>query len=140
MALTIIGLLGCRGDAQTVDECWAPSTQKAATDVTRSIVLERLWLSAKISKGEALTDQERKRLSDATTVVLSDFFVSDRKPDIGRSSCGANAKLSVTKTAGPAIAGESSIEFEIYRGEKGSMVTVPRAQISMFVDAALADQ
>lgn len=128
--IAAITLYGCAGPKQ--EACWAPETKQSVTSLARAIVLEQIESLVKLG-GAEINDERRKNIDQRTKIELSDYFVAGVDKDADRLTCGATARLTVDRPDNNIVHGETSITFDINKGESGQLFSVPKGPLMQLV-------
>jgi len=128
-----VALQGCTGPKQ--EACWAPETKQTVTSLARAVVLEQIESLVKLD-GVEINDERRKNIDQRTKVELADYFVVGVDKDVNHLTCGATVRLTIDRPDNKIVHGETSITFDIHKGEGGQLFTVPKGPLAQLVAGA----
>ena len=128
-----IALQGCAGPKQ--EACWAPETKQTVASLTRAVLLEQIENLVKLG-GAEINEDRRKNIDQRTKVELSDYFVAGVDNDVNRLTCGATVRLTIDRPDNAVVHGETSITFDIHKGEGGQLFSVPKGPLAQLVAGA----
>lgn len=129
----IAALQGCTEPKQEV--CWSPETKQTTTSLARAVILEQIGAMVKLG-GADITDEVRKNIDQRTKVELADLFVAGVDKDIDRLTCGATVRFTLNRPDNKIVQGQSSITFDIHKGESGQIFSVPKGPLMQLVSEA----
>lgn len=131
--VTAIALQGCTGPKQ--EACWAPETKQTVTSLARAVVLEQIESLVKLG-GAEINDERRKNIGQRTKVELADYYVAGVDKDADRLTCGATVRFNLDRPDNKIVHGETSITFDIHKGEIGQMFSVSKGPLAQLVTDA----
>lgn len=128
-----LALQGCSAPKQ--EACWSPETKQTVTSLVRSGVLEQIENLVKLG-GAEITEERRKNIDQRTKVELTDYVVAGMDKDVNRLTCGATVRFTLDRPDNQIVNNESSITFDIHKGEDGPMYSVPKEPLIQLVTSA----
>jgi len=133
--IMLFALAGC-SSGQKVENCWSPETNQTTTSIIKEIATEYIEGLAKASERAPLSAEKKQRISDSTKITMSDLHVVNRNQDVDRLTCGATVHFSFARADNTSISGDTSVEFDVYKGEHGYLYSVAKAPIVAMVNSA----
>ncbi|WP_124704092.1 hypothetical protein [Sulfuriferula multivorans] len=132
-------LIGCstpNPTGQKLENCWSPDTKQTTSSLVTNIANEYIDDLVKKEMGASFNDASKKRIAEHSKVNLSDFYVSSRNAEADHLTCGASIHFAFTKDDGQVISGETSTEFDIFKGENGFIYSIQKAPIMQMINSA----
>lgn len=132
-----LALSACQGskNAQPIATCWSPATKSLAESLSKQMAVEEVEDIVKKTDGAVKNDAKRN-IENNTSITLSDIYVANSNPAVGHLTCGAQVHFTLKPVGrGKTLSSDGSMEFDVYKGENGNVVSVPKMPISMLVNS-----
>lgn len=133
-----LALSACQGtnNQQPIETCWSPETKKLAESLAKQIAVADIDDIIKKTRG-TVSDNDKRTVENNASITLSNVYVANSNSAVGHLTCGAQVRFTLKPIGtGKELSSEGSMEFDIYKGENGNVVSIPKVAISMLVNSA----